>query len=129
MEAMTPQEIAENIGLEVQQWHGKCYLVVFQMLNLDIIEGDIATGFYHRGEYVTDHCWIKLPDGRICDPTRWTLDGRKPHIYIGKLTPAYDLDGKRWGKELEKMGKEVRNALNAAAEFAKLLNEEWKNES
>ena len=73
------------------------------LLDIQWCDGLIQTGYYHTsdGSTVTDHGWIELDDGNICDPTRWTLDDTEPDIYVGPMTGEYDLNGARWERELE----------------------------
>ena len=35
------------------------------------------------------HCWIELDDGRVVDPTIWTITCEEPYIYIGENNGKY----------------------------------------
>ena len=99
---MTIWELEVEAGIPVERWYGKCYLVAMAAMRRLRWQAELVTGYYDDGENVTDHGWLKLDDGRICDPTRWTMqEGRKPYIYIGEPTTEYDEEGKRWEAELE----------------------------
>lgn len=36
----------------------------------------------------TNHCWLKLADGRVIDPTADQFDKKYPKVYFGKPIPA-----------------------------------------
>ena len=106
---MNVTQVAGNIGMPLEKWGGHCYQVVAAFLAADVLEGAVpVTGSYDDGENVTDHAWLKLPDGRICDPTRYWLEGKKrPYIFIGEPDECYDEMGLRWSRELA----EIRRKL------------------
>ena len=92
--------------MPLEKWGGHCYKVVAAFLAADVFDGaKPATGYYHNNKHVTDHAWLKLLDGRICDPTRYWLDGKRPSIFIGKSDKCYDEKGLRWARELAEIRK------------------------
>lgn len=99
---MNVNEIAEAIGFPLDKWDGHCYQVVAAFLETDVLEDAVpVTGYYDTPETWCDHAWLQLPDGRICDPTRFQFEDREPYIYIGPADGCYDEDGVRHEKELE----------------------------
>jgi len=97
---MNVNQVAESIGMPLEKWGGHCYQVVAAFLAASAVEGEPVTGYYDDGDNVTDHAWLKLPDGRVCDPTRFWLEGKRPYIFIGKPDKCYDPKGVRWAREL-----------------------------
>ena len=95
--------IANIIDYPLKEWARHCYSVVMRLLGTGMVEGEIITGHYHYGDNVCDHCWIKMPDGRVCDPTRWQFEDKEPYIYFGPETEHYDEDSKRWDAEMDKL--------------------------
>lgn len=105
---MNVNEVAEAIGFPLERWGGHCYQVVAAFLAAGVLEGaEPTTGYFHDtdGQNVTDHAWLKLPDGRICDPTRYWLEDKRAYIYFGPADHCYDERGVRWGRELHKIRK------------------------
>lgn len=107
---MNMKQIAGNIGMPVGKWGGHCYQIVALFLAASVIEGEPATGCYHSVQHVTDHAWIKLADGRICDPTRYWLERKRPYIFVGNPDKCYEEKGLRWARELA----ENRRKFNSA---------------
>lgn len=96
------QEFIRN-GLSepaVAKWAGRCYEIACAMLEFEMLEGTpryghwlgpVALGtLFDRSDpdAPIHHGWIELPDGRICDPTRWVFEADKPYIFVG-----HDIDG------------------------------------
>ena len=44
------------------------------------------------GRLFVQHGWVELGDRTVVDPTRWTLDGKDPYIYVGP-DDDYDVGG------------------------------------
>jgi hypothetical protein len=85
-------------------WAGRCYEMACTMVREKLVEGKavygnwtgpVKKGTMFAGRPVVHHGWVLLPDGRVCDPTRWAFEGKKPYIYIG---PAdhYDEGGNKF---------------------------------
>lgn len=102
------EHIASIIDYPLSKW-------VNHLLKTQMVEGDIVTGYYHYGDIVCDHCWIKMPDGRICDPTRWQFEDKPPYIYFGVPSDNYDEDGKRWEAELDRLYDNTFGKMNRQA--------------
>lgn len=94
-EDMTTAQIAEVIGLALEDWHGHCDLVVRRMIDHGLcafgtlIERASPGPFPDPAEPeqpLIYHYWLRLQDGRVADPTRWCYEGTEcpPHrIYVG----------------------------------------------
>ena len=105
---MNMNQVARSIGYPLEKWGGHCYSVVAAFLAAAVFDGaEPVTGYYHdKRNNVTDHAWLKLADGRICDPTRFWLEGKKrPSIFIGQADECYDDRGLRWAAELQEIRK------------------------
>ena len=88
------QSLVVAVG-PTDDWRGNCFALAAQAVTHGIVEGRAVYGtwrgpisedsifFEHQGEFVI-HGWVNLPDGRICDPTRWVFEAVEPYIYIGK---------------------------------------------
>jgi len=101
---MNVNEVAQLIGVPLDEWAGHCYQVVAAFLETDILEGAVpATGFFTTPEAYCDHAWLKLPDGRICDPTRFQFEARRPYIFFGQADECYDEDGVQHSAEMERL--------------------------
>ena len=85
--------IATEIGVPVSNWPGNCAAIAKAIFDFFPIEGmKLCRGHIHarahkdsvfRGE-VHQHSWLELADGRILDPTRWTINSpHKPSIFLG----------------------------------------------
>jgi len=48
--------------------------------------------FHQPSKPFIRHGWIVLPDGQVCDPTRWVFEHVAPYIYIGP-SDHYDEGG------------------------------------
>lgn len=96
-----PRDLADRIGFSLDKWGGHCYQVAVALVRKGVVLGEVVTGYYDDGENVTDHCWIKLPDGTILDPTRFWLEDKEPYIFQGPADDHYDEGGVRWEAELE----------------------------
>lgn len=122
---MNVKQVANNIGMPLEKWGGHCYQVVAAFLAADVLERAVpVTGNYDDGDNVTDHAWLKLPDGRICDPTRYWLEGKRPYIFVGKPDKCYDEKGLRWARELAEIRRKLIPAPDLRAVFDTL--EDWK---
>jgi|SRR5882757_11575299 len=79
-----------------EQWKGNCFALATQVVRRGIVEGDAVYGMWHgpiaEGSFFeerhgslpfTQHGWVNLHDGRICDPTRWVFENVEPYIYVG----------------------------------------------
>lgn len=126
-----PAEVAQTIGLPLNQWEGHCYSIAAQMLEKNLVTGDLMYGdwigpvakgtFFHKRRArmpFVHHGWIQLPDGRICDPTRFVFEGKKPYIYVGP-NDHYDAGGNAW-REANMKPPPVFNVMMNAFDFPKI---------
>lgn len=86
-----------------ESWKGNCYAIATAIVEDGLIEGKaeygvwegpIAEGSYFYGKLISRHGWIRLPDGQICDPTRWVFENVAPYIYVGP-DDYYDMGAAR----------------------------------
>lgn len=95
--------IEAAIGLPARDWKGQCHKLARLMLEFGfcsegkLVEecawtGPVAPGSrfaefkgtYAFGEHdYMIHTWIALPDGWVCDPTRWVFEDVEPYVYVG----------------------------------------------
>lgn len=135
MKLPTVKEVERGIGLTTDQWEGQCYKVSCLLLLRGLVSGELVCGHFlgkvgaesrfSDGELDDNdaytHGWIRLPDGRILDPTRWVFEGTKPYLYTGPEGEEYDEDGSKWEAELEEIRRaweESRRKLEA--EFSEM---------
>jgi hypothetical protein len=93
---LDPDYIADQIGVPLWRWEGNCHAIATMILEINLVSGHTEYGlFYGTGEMVR-HRWIYMPDGRIYDPARWTIEGAEPYIWVGHDTAGhYDLGANR----------------------------------
>ncbi len=95
--------IADAIGLSVEEWPGKCTLVVDRVLKTGLIQGRAMYGHYlgyihpdaefFGGRSFTHHGWIENK-GKVIDCTRWVFENVPPYIYVADLDRnEYDFGG------------------------------------
>ena len=92
------------LGEPADAWPGRCAWVADQMLRAGMVKGALRYGIWDGpisrsapvfgARDAARHCWIELPDGFVCDPTRWVFSNAKPYIYYGPCD-YYDLGGMR----------------------------------
>lgn len=94
--------IAKAIGMKPRYWRGRCHHVAYDIIASGLIEGEDRYGLYHgpidpKGFFgkrpFSRHGWIEMPDGNICDPTRWVFTNDVPHLYVCGPNPEYDFGG------------------------------------
>jgi len=115
------RELEVRLGRPVGEWAGKCYMVAMALRDV-LGKGELVTGFYDDEENVTDHGWLEMPDGSVVDPTRWTLEDRKPYIYRGPPDGCYDKDGIRWEAEQRALRAKFFPEVSLAEEWKELLS-------
>ncbi len=95
------EEVARIIDLPVLEWERLCCDICIKILKSRIVDGTLKDGYF-IGEIHPDsiflqnghidklrHCWIELDDGRIIDPTIWTITNENPYIYFGDNNGNY----------------------------------------
>lgn len=108
IEGYGPSETAIN-------WSGRCYEIAFKILELSFVKGSSIEGRFPdgtrcvyghftgernaAGAFPYDdrvpfarHGWLKLPGGKVWDPTRWAFTTHEPVVWIGPDTD-YDEGG------------------------------------
>lgn len=108
---MNISSIEKTIGIKSEDWKGHCHLIASKLLEHNIVQGTLCYGNFfgeiHPDSLFADysfprHGWVKLSDGRICDPTRWVFENKKPYIFIEfDLFNEYDFGGNKF-KEIFK---------------------------
>lgn len=88
-------EVAEAIGIPIEQWAGNCFGIACAMVEAGIVEGTALYGHWigpihprsyfssRAGHRFCQHGWIETEDGEVVDPTRWAFENKDPYIYIG----------------------------------------------
>lgn len=104
-QALTIADAERLLGEPAERWVGRCYEIASRLA--EHVGGRPAYGHW-RGPVHRDslfayartvgfarHGWLAMPDGTVCDPTRWTFTLDEPSIYFG---PAdhYDEGGNVW---------------------------------
>lgn len=54
--------------------------------------GPVAEGTVFSKRPIVRHGWVLMPDGRVCDPTRFVFEGKKAYVYVG-ANDYYDMGG------------------------------------
>jgi hypothetical protein len=96
---MNPKSILRGLIEKVgpaDTWKGQCFALATAAVKCGLVQGDAVYGMWHgpiakksyfyehRGNLpFVNHGWVNLPDGRICDPTRWVFEAVEPYVYIG----------------------------------------------
>ena len=106
-EDLTIERLEEHYGSKATFWEGRCYGLACAAAEL--IDGAEAVyghwlgevdkrGFWgaRKGEALLRHGWVKLPDGRVLDPTRWSFEAVPPYIFLGVDPENYDWGGQHW---------------------------------
>ncbi len=95
VEKLTVRDAERAIGERSVRWHGRCYEIASALVICKAVKGKAvyghwvgpiaATGYWkdRRGMPFVHHGWVKLPDGRVLDPTRWSFEDVKPYLYLG----------------------------------------------
>lgn len=108
--ALAIEELEEWIGEDAEDWEGRCYEIA--TMAAELVDGTPVYGHY-TGYVDKDgfwsksasmpfqrHGWVKLSDGRVLDPTRWSFEGKEPYIYIGS------------GEDYDEGGNEFRSLID-----------------
>lgn len=109
VEGLTVMEVADAIQIPTSDWIGNCYLIAHKIVESEIVDGravyghwlggvaTMAPAFASRGRNpFVAHGWIRLPDGRVLDPTRWVFEAADPYLYVGTPGRCYDEGGNEW---------------------------------
>ena len=95
-EALTVAKVERVLGMPYEMWVGNCYGIACALVKHKLTDGEAVYGEYigpidPEGAWCRDggrtvfvnHGWVRLPDGRVLDPTMWAFLGRKPFIWLG----------------------------------------------
>lgn len=144
------EDVADAIGLAVEDWKHKCYAVSVAALESGILDefqnrhgklfpaygmydGPLAAG---RRE-VNRHGWLESVEGHVVDPTRWVFTDEHPALWAGNLE-GYDLGAMRMKESFRQrlppapQGNTLRLGLNDPADlrrFDKLLGHDGVSRS
>lgn len=104
--ARTPAPVAAAIGMPPSTWAGNCTSVCAEILRCRLLKGELRRGLWvgpiaNKGKFsnrpFTGHTWIRLPDGRVYDPTLFAFANAEPGIWVSSKPenklPEYDFDG------------------------------------
>lgn len=107
-------KVERSLKLKAVHWKGRCYEIACRMHAAKLVKGEPRyghwTGPVHpKSMFATcsnqlkfcRHGWILMPDGKICDPTRWVFEHVEPYIYVGAMD-YYDAGGNRLREQLLK---------------------------
>lgn len=94
-------EVAVLINIPTAGWVGNCHGIASIIVDKNLIAGKVERGYWkgsvHKssifyGRPLIPHSWIRMPNGKIADPTRWCFEGSLPYIFIGD-DKCYDAGG------------------------------------
>jgi len=137
------QEVARGIGTPVDQWPGRCTVVVSRCLEAGVVTGRNVYGIWDGpilpvsrfyGRPFTHHGWVKMPDGRVFDPTRWCFGDGAPYLWCGMADEWYDEAGARTNMQLrgplpeagrKTVSLKIRNAANQQFLQSELKIRRW----
>ena len=118
---LTLAQAEAALGEPAARWEMRCYEIASRLVHARAVEGKAVYGHWRGPVHpaapftsvvVVRHGWINLPDGRICDPTRWVFEQVRPYIYTGP-NDHYDEGGDVLRRLVERPAPE-RNYLNPA---------------
>ena len=80
---LTLAQAEAALGEPAARWEMRCYEIASRLVHARAVEGKAVYGHWRGPVHpaapftsvvVVRHGWINLPDGRICDPTRWVFE-------------------------------------------------------
>lgn len=85
------------IGEPAAAWKGRCHEIAMKLVQDGLFPpgtrteyggyfGPIVPNSYfaaRRHVGICRHGWIRLPDGRVVDPTRWVFEDVTPYLFVG----------------------------------------------
>jgi len=96
----TLAECVAAMNLPTDKWPGRCHEIacgINRELKLGWQEcyggylGKVNPGgLFVPGKSINRHGWLKTPDGRVFDPTRWVFEVVEPYIYCEVNDLDYD---------------------------------------
>jgi len=119
--ACDPAFVAKAIGIPLSAWAGNCSGVCAEALRSKVVKGELRRGLWvgciskdsplFGNRPFTGHTWIRLPDGRVYDPTRFAFTGDEPSIFITYNTEEHS-------KEYDFGGNALRRAFRSPFPFS-----------
>lgn len=103
------ERLAAKIKVPLANWPGNCYGVACKCVESGAVQGKAIYGVWDGpifpgspfyGRAFMHHGWVKLPDGRIFDPTRFVFGGAEPYLWLGDHCEWYDESGGRLAMRL-----------------------------
>jgi hypothetical protein len=103
----TLKQVEAALG-PAKDWFARCFQISSACVECGLVSGAAVYGHWigeiHpksrfancREDPFVRHGWVKLPDGRVFDPTRWTFTAEKPYLFVGVNQGEYDEGGDRW---------------------------------
>ncbi len=98
--------IAKAIKMPTSEWQGQCSAVCYMILKRKLAPPGTVYRYGHyfgpvapanlvfSSERVFQrHAWLELPDGSVCDPSRWAFEGMPPSVWLGDYGREYDAGG------------------------------------
>lgn len=112
---LTIAQLESVFGTPADQWHGRCFEVATAAARC--IGGDAVAVYGHYlgdvdmdgywaaswGRPFIQHGWVRLGDGRILDPTRFSFENVCPYIFVVSIDsthPDYDEGGNEWRRAI-----------------------------
>lgn len=107
---LTVEHLEKFVGMPAEQWHGLCFEIATAAAKL-LGNGSVAVYGHYLGEMDPEgywgprselpfvhHGWVRLADGRVLDPTRWSFENVEPYIFRSADAhhPEYDEGGNEW---------------------------------
>lgn len=102
----TLEAVEAKLG-PAQTWAGNCFAIASACVKFGLIKGVAVyghwTGPVSSNSYFADragfpfvrHGWVVVSPNLIFDPTRWSLTGEKPYLYLGPNNGEYDEGGNK----------------------------------
>lgn len=89
--ARSVSRVSAAIRVPADEWDGNCTGVCAAILKARLVKGEQRRGLWlgpisenssFAKRAFTGHTWIRLPDGRVYDPTRWAFGTVSPYIFV-----------------------------------------------
>jgi hypothetical protein len=86
-------QIVKKTGHPVDSWRGNCHAVACDLVEEGLVKGTAVYGHFFGyispdspefgGRPMAHHGWVRTPDGKIVDPTRWVFENVEPYVWVG----------------------------------------------
>ena len=114
MSFVSVKQAERVLGEPATEWAKCCFEIAAAFVERGLVDGVAVYGHWvgpvseasvfrnasHEALGFVRHGWVVLPDGQVCDPTRWVFEAVEPYVYVG---PAdhYDEGGNNWRARTE----------------------------